>query len=108
MKMREKKFILSAATLIILATNAAALDYLARLKDLDQNLLCVIVTFVPGVLVMLIMVAGLMYLLGDVGNRALAKDLIKNAILGLLLVVIFVMISMVLVPTISLNHCLGH
>jgi RsiW-degrading membrane proteinase PrsW (M82 family) len=105
--MEAKKFILPAAVLIALATNVAAIDFLTRLRDLDQGLLCVIVTFVPGVLVMFLIVAGLIYIIGDEGKRVTAKNLIKNAILGLLLVFIFVMMSMALVPTITLEHCLG-
>ena len=105
--MEAKKTILSAALLIGLATNVAALDFLTRLRDLDQALICIIVTFVPGVLVMFLIAAGLIYITGDEGKRALGKNIIKNALLGFLLVVIFVMMSLALVPTITLDQCWG-
>jgi hypothetical protein len=105
--MEAKKFIPLAAALVALAYNVAAFDYLARLRDLDQKLLCVIVLFVPGILVMFLIIAGIIYLMGDEGKRFTAKNMIKNAVLGLILVVVFVLLSIALVPTITLDHCLG-
>jgi uncharacterized membrane-anchored protein len=105
--MEAKKFIMPAAVLIALAANVAAIDFLERLRHLDQDLLCTIIIFVPGVLVMFLMAAGLIYIMGDEGHRATAKGMIRNAILGLLLVVIFVMMSLALVPTITLDNCFG-
>jgi NADH:ubiquinone oxidoreductase subunit 6 (subunit J) len=106
--MEAKKIILPSALLFALATNVAALDFLERLRHLDQDLLCTIIIFVPGVLVLFLLIAGLIYIMGDEGHRATAKGMIRNAILGILLVVVFIMMSLALtMGTISLDNCWG-
>lgn len=103
--MKQGKLFFAAFIILLLVSEVSAIDYLARLRELDQTLICLIVQFVPAVMAIMIVGAGLLYLTGEENHRALAKTLIMNAVIGFLLVFVFVFISMALLPSISIDNC---
>lgn len=103
--MKYCNFFLALLAVFFLVSDVSAVDYLERLRELDQALICLVVWFTPLVVVIMFVVAGFLYLSGEEGNRVLAKNLIMNAVIGFLLVFVLVFISMALLSSISIDKC---
>jgi len=93
------------ALLLAFASSASAVGYLERFHDLDQQLICAILWFVVPVVTLMLIVGGVLMMTEDPQKKYLGKAVVKNAILGLALVLCFILVSIALMPTISLSVC---
>jgi hypothetical protein len=103
---RFGKHVMLLLLLILLPVRVYAAGYLDQMRELDLRLLCVIVWFAPSIVVLLFALGGLLFAAGSAENRAVGKNLMVSALLGLLLVIAFLLISWVLVPEMDLAACL--
>ena len=92
--------------MLLLACDVSAAGYLERLHDLDQQLICAISWFTVPVATLMVILGGLLMMLGDPDKKGLGKALVKNAFIGMLLVVTFILLSIALMPTITLSACI--
>lgn len=100
----EKNLLIVSLALLYLAGTAAA-EYVGLLRELDQRLICVVVWFAPAVIALFIVGGGLLIATGSPANRIIGKNMIQNAVIGLMLVMVFLFLSVLLVPEISLDLC---
>ena len=90
----EIKSLILALILLLLVECVYADYYLDLLKDLDVKLLCILSWVAPLVLVFLLVLGGYVLISGtSPERREMGKGLIKNAIIGLLLVILLIMAS---------------
>lgn len=90
----EIKSLIPALILLLLAECVSADYYLDLLKDLDVKLLCILSWVAPMVAVFLLILGGYLLISGTSPKRRdEGKGLVKNAIVGLILVVLLIMFS---------------
>jgi hypothetical protein len=102
----EKKH-LHIAFILALSSLAFAQGYMERLRGIDQSIVCVVLWFAPAIVVVLFALGGFLYSTGNLTNRSLGKSYMLNSLAGLFLVVAFLGIAFVLVPTLTVDKCLG-
>lgn len=115
MKWKFKFAIISGIILIILLSGCIEItaesggDSLSGLYALTSNLLCILLIISPVITAILILYAGFQYLASadDPTKRAEAKNMIFNAILGLIIIVgIAYTAAWITYPKIDLTACL--
>ena len=102
----KNKCLLLAVGLMCLASMASA-DYLQRIRDLDQRLICVVMWFAPAIIVLLFVAGAVLLVTGSPANRVIGKSLMMNAILGMFLVMAFLALSAMLMQSLDLAACYG-
>lgn len=114
MKWKPKFAIISGIILIILLSGCIQItaksggDSLAGLYALTSNLLCLLLTITPIIVAIIIVYAGFQYLASadDSAKRAEAKNMILNAILGLIIIAGIAYTAAWIAPKIDLGVCL--
>lgn len=91
--------------LILCISYSASADYLDSIREMDLRLLCLIVWFAPPVIVLLFTVGGLLFATGVPENRVLGRNMMLNALIGFIIVVGFLMVAQVVVPSIDIESC---
>ena len=86
-------------------------DILQRSKLIVARLLCILLLLSPGIVFVLIVLSGILFIMGaeNPDQRGLAKKLLKNALIGAVIVV--ALVSIVRIPAIDIyvdfEMCLG-
>jgi heme/copper-type cytochrome/quinol oxidase subunit 2 len=82
-------------------------DSLSGLYAITSNLLCLLLLITPAIVAILILYAGFQYLASadDSAKRAEAKNMIFNAILGLIIIVGIAYTAAWIAPKIDLTLC---
>lgn len=84
---------------------APSYDYVGRLLCLLLQLLCVILYVVVPVLTVLLLMGGLMQLSGTAETRDKGKHIVKNAIIGIIIIAGFVFLAGSLTNMDVVNEC---
>lgn len=103
----KRNTLLASSVLLALSSFASAAGYLGRLTGIDQGVICMAVWFASPVVVILFSMGAFLYATGEPTNRTLGKNYMLNAFAGLLLTATFLGISFALLPTLTLDKCLG-
>jgi hypothetical protein len=103
----KKKHLHIPFILLALSSLASAQGYIERLRGIDQSVVCLIMWFAPAIVVVLFALGGFLYSTGNPTNRSLGKSYMLNSFAGLFLVLAFLAISFALVPTLTVDKCLG-
>jgi hypothetical protein len=102
--MKTTKAILTMVMILALSPAVHA-GYLDQLRDIDQSIVCVVAWFAPAAAALLFLVGGALYATGSPENRVMGRTLLFDAVLGLILVVAFIMLSTMLVPKLDIGAC---
>ncbi len=101
--------------IILLILSSACIEFTAESGDslnglyaLTSNLLCLLLIITPAIVAFLILYAGFQYLASadDSAKRSEAKNMIFNAILGLIIIVGIAYTAAWIAPKINLGICL--
>ena len=102
---RLRRFLIISFFSVVLSLQVYAAGYLDMMRELDLRLICVVVWFAPPIVVLLFVLGGFLFSAGSPENRMTGKNLMMNALVGLLLVLAFLLISMLLVPKLDVGAC---
>lgn len=101
--MKIKPLIL--ASIFLLLTECVTASYIEMLKDLDVKLLCILSWITLPLVAILLIVGSYLLITGTTPKRRDAgKNLIQNALIGLILVVMLIEIS-ILIAGLDLSVC---
>ncbi len=94
MKIKSLILVISVSIFLLLTECVTASYYIDMLKDLDVKLLCILSYITLPLVAILLVVGGYLLISGTSPERRdSGKGLIINAIIGLILVVLLIMVS---------------
>jgi len=101
-----KSLILTLIFLLILSQIVYAGYYIERLRELDTRILCFLLFIGPLIAIFLLSIGGLFFIVSqNPEKREEARSLIYNALLGLIILIIFIFIASY-IGNLNIERCL--